>query len=165
MKSRYGPPALALAMLPGLIVGGPSWSQDGRPEYVPNELLIKLKDGVAEAQIQSLLATVQTETVEQFQLVPIYHVSVPNGTFLQAQASLTDHPAVEYVERNYYRYIDAAPNDPQYPSMWGLDNTGQTGGTPDADIDAPQAWDLTTGDGNLVVAVIDSGIDLGHEDL
>ncbi|MEA3273698.1 MAG: hypothetical protein U9Q81_00030, partial [Pseudomonadota bacterium] len=108
------------------------WSQDGRPEYVPNELLIKLKDGVAEAQIQSLLATVQTETVEQLQLVPIYHVSVPNGTFLQAQTALTDHPAVEYVERNYYRYIDSAPNDPQYPSMWGLDNTGQTGGTPDA---------------------------------
>jgi subtilisin family serine protease len=57
------------------------------------------------------------------------------------------------------------PNDPGYGEMWGLHNWGQTGGTLDTDIDAPEAWDITTGDGDIVVAVIDSGIDLNHPDL
>ncbi|MFN7014857.1 MAG: hypothetical protein ACK4ON_11375, partial [Bacteroidia bacterium] len=51
------------------------------------------------------------------------------------------------------------PNDTQFNSLWGLDNTGQNGGTPDADIDAPEAWDITTGGltangDTIVVAVI-----------
>jgi len=57
------------------------------------------------------------------------------------------------------------PNDPSYPQLWGLNNTGQTGGTPDADIDAPEAWDIQTGNPNLVIGVIDSGVDYTHPDL
>ncbi len=62
------------------------------------------------------------------------------------------------------------PDDPQYNSQWSLNNTGQTGGSNDADIDAPEAWDITTGGmttqgDEIVVAVIDGGIDLNHVDL
>ena len=46
-----------------------------------------------------------------------------------------------------------------------LRNTGQTGGTPDADIDADEAWNIETGNSSIVVAVIDTGTDWGHEDL
>ena len=49
--------------------------------------------------------------------------------------------------------------------MWGLHNTGQIGGTPDADIDAPEAWDTATGSADVVVSVIDTGVDYNHEDL
>src|SRR5262249_48878129 len=52
-----------------------------------------------------------------------------------------------------------------FSSLWGLHNTGQTGGTPDADIDAPEAWDVTTGSSSVVVAVIDTGVDYTHPDL
>ena len=62
------------------------------------------------------------------------------------------------------------PNDPQYSVMWDMNNTGASGGVADADIDAPEAWDITTGgltaDGDsIVVAVIDGGFDLAQQDL
>src|SRR6266568_3069413 len=56
------------------------------------------------------------------------------------------------------------PNDPRYPELWGLNNIGQTGGKPDADVDAPEAWDVQTGT-DVVVAVIDTGVDYTHPDL
>jgi subtilisin family serine protease/subtilisin-like proprotein convertase family protein len=82
-----------------------------------------------------------------------------------ALAALRTDPAVAYAEPDYTLRIAATPNDPQYSSLWGLHNTGQTGGTPDADIDAPEAWDLTTGTSSTIVAVIDTGVDYNHPDL
>jgi subtilisin family serine protease len=61
------------------------------------------------------------------------------------------------------------PNDPSFGSQWALANTGQSvngvTGTPGADIDATEAWALTTGDPSAVVVVLDSGVDLDHPDL
>jgi len=57
------------------------------------------------------------------------------------------------------------PNDEYFHRQWHLHNTGQSGGTPGADINAPEAWAITTGDPNIVVAVIDCGVDSNHPDL
>jgi subtilisin family serine protease len=58
------------------------------------------------------------------------------------------------------------PNDPLYARQWHLRNSGQTGGTAGADIDAPDAWDVTRGDPSIVIAVIEiTGFDVGHPDL
>ncbi|NUQ65031.1 MAG: S8 family serine peptidase [Pirellulales bacterium] len=74
-------------------------------------------------------------------------------------------PSVLYAEPDYRLQIDAAPGDPQFGQLWGLHNTGQAGGTADADIDAPEAWDVFSGTGATVVAVIDTGVDYTHPDL
>jgi len=68
----------------------------------------------------------------------------------------------QYFNKNLNNLL---PNDPYFHLQWGLHNTGQTGGVPDVDIDAPEAWDLETGNGEVVIAVIDSGIDYTHPDL
>ncbi|MDH5229958.1 MAG: S8 family serine peptidase [Gammaproteobacteria bacterium] len=60
---------------------------------------------------------------------------------------------------------NALPNDSRFVDQWGLHNTGTTGGTADADIDAPEAWDITAGSPDIVVAVIDTGVDYNHADL
>ena len=74
-------------------------------------------------------------------------------------------PNVLYAEPNYQIQLQQIPDDTQWTNMWGLHNTGQLGGTVDADIDAVEAWDVTTGSGNTVVAVIDTGVDYTHPDL
>jgi len=78
---------------------------------------------------------------------------------------LRNHPLVEYAEYNYLQYISLSPNDTHLGELWGLHNTGQTGGTYDADIDATEAWETSTGASEVIVGVIDTGVDYNHEDL
>jgi len=59
----------------------------------------------------------------------------------QALSAFRKSPDVEYLEPNYIVSINATPNDPSFSSQWGLHNVGQTGGTVDADVDAPEAWE------------------------
>jgi len=85
-----------------------------------------------------------------------------------AAALLAERPEVMVVEAN--GRISAAsspPNDPLYQngSQWGLRNLGQAGGLAGADIDAPGAWEITTGSADVVVAIIDGGIDVSHPDI
>jgi subtilisin family serine protease len=89
----------------------------------------------------------------------------PGAHVADAIEALERDPAVVYAEPNYIVHAAAAPNDPRFPELHGMDNTGQTGGTPDADIDAPEAWDSSVGSRDVVVGVVDTGIDHGHEDL
>jgi len=72
---------------------------------------------------------------------------------------------VDYIEPNYIVHATAVPNDTRYSELWGMNNTGQTGGTADVDIDAPEAWNLGTGSSSVVVGVIDTGVDYNHPDL
>jgi len=61
--------------------------------------------------------------------------------------------------------LNSDPTDPLYGDQWHYNNTGQTGGTPGADISLPQAWSIETGNSDVIVAVTDGGIDVAHEDL
>ena len=74
-------------------------------------------------------------------------------------------PNVLYAEPDYRISLAALPSDPRFDELWDFDNVGQTGGVIDADIDAPAAWDVNTGSGSTIVAVIDTGIDYSHPDL
>ncbi len=83
----------------------------------------------------------------------------------EAIAELRRDPEILYAEPNYIVRALATPNDPRFPELYGLDNTGQSGGRPDADVDAVEAWDTSVGTSRVVVAVIDTGVDYNHEDL
>lgn len=78
---------------------------------------------------------------------------------------LRTSPSISSYEPDQMVYVDAMPDDPSLSQLWGMNNTGQTGGTTDSDIDAPEAWDITTGSNKIVVAVIDTGVDYTHPDL
>ena len=93
----------------------------------------------------------------------------------EAVKTLRGSKDILYVEPNYKIYLMSTfPNDTHFSNLWGLHNIGQTfldefgqiiPGIPDADIDAPEAWDIHTGNQNIIVAVLDTGIDYAHPDL
>ena len=70
--------------------------------------------------------------------------------------------SVAYFEPDAVIHVAQVPGDVGFANQWGLDNTGQNGGTPGADINAPAAWEITTGNPNIVVAVLDEGVDTGE---
>src|SRR4029078_3045345 len=74
-------------------------------------------------------------------------------------------PNVTFVEPDYRVSVQMEPNDPSFGLQYSLNNPGQSGGLADADLDAPEAWDITTGDHDTIVAVIDPGVDYTHPDL
>jgi hypothetical protein len=139
----------------------------GGPEYKEGEVLVKFRPGIkakALAQVQSRLGL---RTLKSYPRFGVHHLSIESSglTVKEAVKLLSQSPEVLYAEPNYRRYAALMPNDPRMSELWGLHNTGQTGGTADADIDAPEAWDITTGSSNIVVAVIDTGVDYAHPDL
>jgi subtilisin family serine protease len=78
----------------------------------------------------------------------------PTADLAQAWQTLAANAAVEQVEYDYLARSVLTPNDPEYPSQWAP-----------AKIGLPTAWDATTGSGDVVIALVDSGLDLTHPDL
>ncbi len=163
LRKSYGILIIILIMA----VGGPALAGSGkkRPAYVPGEILVRFNDGVKQAAVDSALARVKGKLIKRLARIHVLHVRVPRGTAERAINILKGMPGVKYAELNAFRYLNATPNDPSFTSLWGLNNTGQTGGAFDADIDAPEAWNSFTGDPNMVVADIDTGLDMTHEDI
>lgn len=140
------------------------------PPHAPGEVLVRFKDGVVATARADALADRGAHAKRRLPLRGLDLVAVaPDETVSQAVARFEADPRVEWAEPNYLRHPAFLPNDPAMGSLWALENTGQTvdgaAGLPDADIDAPAAWDITTGDPSVVVAVVDTGAILDHPDL
>jgi len=135
--------------------------------YIRGELLVKFKDGVTRSRQADKHRRFGAKKLKGFSTIHVDHVKLPADITVEEAINLyNSDPDVEYAEPNYIVSAEEfIPNDPLFDTMWDLRNTGQTGGTAGADMDTANAWDLTTGNSDLVVAVIDTGIDYNHEDL
>jgi subtilisin family serine protease len=134
-----------------------------RMEFTEQEYLLEVLGPDASVVFAAVEALNQSSKVEW---------AAPNTAFqpkLGGQGKTNDYTAGEQL-RIASAGQDASspgvfPNDPYFPQEWHLHNTGQSGGTPGADIRAPEAWKITTGDPNIIIAVIDTGVDTKHTDL
>jgi subtilisin family serine protease len=137
------------------------------PKYHPTRLLVRYKPGTSPEKMHAVHEGIGAKVLRELRLVRgLQLVQLSGGVSIQqALAHYRKDASVLYAEPDYILHIVGAPNDPDFPSQWSLQNTGQNGGTPGADIHAVQAWSLTTGSPNVVVGVIDTGVDYNHQDL
>jgi len=137
------------------------------PRYVAHELLVKFHGADRAEALQHYRQRHNMEILHSFRSIGVDHIRLSDDlTVEQSLAILRSDPAVIYAEPNYYRSVDDLPSTEFFPLLWGLHNTGQsvngTAGTVDADIDAPEAWEVRSSNADVVVAVIDSGLDFSH---
>ena len=137
------------------------------PQYKEGELLVKFRPGVRSNRLRQINTNTGLRLLRRFPRFRLRHMKItaPGLSVPMAVKLLNRLPEIEYAEPNYIHRVQAIPVDPHFHHLWGLNNTGQTGGAADADIDAAEAWDIVTGDPNVVVAVIDTGVDYTHGDL
>lgn len=135
---------------------------DKRPAYKEGELLIKFREGTSSAEKSSFASENGLKHKRSLDSMNIGLYSVKGGASTKrALKALKENDNVEYVQPNYIYYPADLPEDEYFDDLWGLKNTANT----EADIDALEAWDITQGEDDIVVAVIDTGIDIYHPEL
>ncbi|NIP32730.1 MAG: S8 family serine peptidase [Phycisphaerae bacterium] len=123
-----------------------------RPQWVPNEIIVKFRNGVSKNHIDLVNRRHGTHVLSTSPFAGFKRIKVPaTGTPKQLVEIYNREPEIEYAELNYYAYTMFVPNDPIYSFQWHLND-------PFAGINIEAAWDITTGDPNVIVAVIDTGV-------
>jgi thermitase len=148
-----------LAVLAALALAAPASAAGG-------QVIVKFAPGAATRSAIPSNASMAAQTIHGLGA----HVVKTTGDPAALAAALNARPGVEYAEVDQEMHAFATPNDPGFPQLYGLNNTGQTGGTPDADIDAPEGWDVAgmgafPATGGVKVGIVDTGITQNHEDL
>ncbi|GAB5405863.1 MAG: hypothetical protein Aurels2KO_40940 [Aureliella sp.] len=146
--------------------GGSTGGGGGTPAFNADRLIIGFTPDMSAQARSQLLDTQGLTVLREFSSIDAVLVSTRSGADLEQSVDRIGQIAgISYVEPDYLLEYNAVPNDPRFDQQWHYDNQGQTGGTVDADIDLPEAWENFTGSEDVVIAVIDSGVDYTHPDL
>jgi subtilisin family serine protease len=159
------------------------------PRYAPDRVLVRFRPGTAASETGKAHRKAGGRKLREIPGIGVHIVKVPDGSVQQKLARYRKNPNVEYAEPDFYRVLivpdegdDPGPDAggivagrDYIEEQWGLHNTGQqhtsaevdpftleqkqVAGAPDADIDAPEGWDINSGDPAVKIAVLDTGID------
>lgn len=147
-------------------------SQDNN--YVPGQLIVMLKYKTDSKSLENTFPSIGLKAkqllVDELNIwLYEFNSDAANDNVILNKVKMNSNVAAAQFN-HYVTERSLFPNDPQFGQQWSLNNTGQNGGTPDADIDAPEAWGITTGGvtatgDTIVIAIIDGGFFLDHEDI
>jgi len=137
---------------------------------VADHVVVRLRPGVSEDQLLAVCRRNGCQIRHHLPLSGLYLVAFDDVDVDAVDRHIAEIALAADVVRDaepdhIFTLCATIPNDTDFEDLWGMDNTGQSGGWVDADIDAPEAWDMTTGSGAMIVGVIDTGIDIDHPDL
>lgn len=133
----------------------PLLDRQGRLLYKPGELLVQLSPAAASEAVERLHEIIGSRVLRHYSRRRLQQIAVAPGLpVAEAIMHYRESGLVETVERHALRYANLVPDDPLYDDLWGMEK-----------ISAPQAWELQTGDADVIVAVIDTGVDYLHPDL
>ena len=152
---------LTALLILGLSILAPGHLHAREAQYVPGEVLVKFKEGTPAQVAANLHAALKISRKRELHKLRLHHVKLPEKVSVEdAVRRYQQDPSVEYAEPNYTIHaLATTPSDTLFHLLWNLDNAIDT------DIDAPEAWDITTGSDAIVIAVVDSGVAYNHPDL
>lgn len=137
-----------------------------KPQIIADEVIVKFRPRITQIESNQLLQQIGIQTIKNIEQLNIKICQIITDESIDQMIQECESRAeIEYAEPNYRVFALEKPNDPEYERLWGLNNTGQSGGSNDADIDAEEAWNNEKGAFQIIVGVIDTGIDYNHEDL
>lgn len=155
-----------------LLPAAPTVPVDASASYDPRTVLVAFAGGVSTEARSALHAGAGGTVVSTLDFQNLDVVRLPEGVDpMVAARGYSSSPLVDFAEPNFRFSATSVPNDAGFKDLYGLHNTGQTGGTPDADVDAPEGWDLAYGPGTFPstggvrVGIVDTGIDRNHPDV
>ena len=132
----------------GLAAGEPYY------EYVPTDVLVKFKSAVTVYEMTSLTSDIGGRIAEWSEELDYYRVEISAAAKTEdAVSRFRTSPQVEWANFNYIAHALYTPNDEFYGLQWHYPK-----------INMPQAWDITRGNANVVVAVCDQGFQFAHSD-
>ncbi len=151
----------------------PLFTSNGETIAIIPEIVVRLAAENAEDQLEDLCQTTNFSIIKQLEFTNLEYLIDPSAKtaddVFQAVEQLNELDFIEWAVPNIaFRpqlQGQVIPDDTYFPDQWHLNNTGQSGGTTNADINAPEAWEITTGDPNIIIAVLDEGVDTDHPDL
>jgi len=156
-------PVLSVLLILSFCAAQPLASAQDRPVdvarllergYAPDTILVQFKPEAAKSAVDAITRAMDMERVRYFEQIDVGVYKIPVDTVLSTVDTLGAFPEVAFAEPNYIRRTSFIPNDPRYSDQWGFPK-----------ISAPAAWDITLGSSDVIVAVIDTGIDQDHPDL
>jgi len=139
-----------------------------RVRAVPGQIIVQFRTDMTREAIDALCAARGARVAEWFRQPGFVRVDLVGVD--DPLEVLDDWSALEpvvFAALDIVGFDDAlfVPNDPLFPEEWALRNVAQLGGTPGADIDAVRAWNVTQGHPRVLLAILDTGVDLTHPDL
>ena len=174
---------LAVSPMPGIVHTTPP------PLFAPDRVLVHFKPGTAASEVGKAHRQAGAQPLKVIPGIDVQVVGIPQGTVLKTLARYRANPNVVYAEPDYYRVLVipdeenysplfGGPDRDYFEEQWGLNNTGQPltepdslftygplYGQPDADIDAPEGWNISTGNATVKIAILDTGIDCSSIEL
>jgi thermitase len=126
------------------------------PEAKPGEILVKFEADVSSLAIETTNQNSRVSVIEMIPELNLYRLRIPEETTIAEMIELYQHTGgVAYAEPNYIVHaLEMIPDDPRFGDQWAPGK-----------VEAPAAWDITTGTNDIVIAIIDTGIDYHHPDL
>jgi subtilisin family serine protease len=139
---------------------------------ITNEFLVKFNEGVSKTEIKELHEKYNVKIIKSTKIYQLLKVDLISNV-LEVANAYQESGLTRFSQPNFISDIDlhqTLPNDTYFTNQFSLHNTGQVfadghSGTTDADIDAPEAWSITTGNSGIVIAVLDQGVTSNHPDL
>jgi predicted outer membrane repeat protein len=163
----------ALASNNQIRYAAPLFSSNGETVAVIPEVAVRVTAGTNAQELRELCESMGLAIIMKLEFTEQeYLIEVPGTDAIDVFNAVEQLGQISFIEwacpniAFQPRLLDQViPNDEYFPNQWDLHNTGQTNGTPNSDINAPEAWEITTGDPNIIIAVLDSGVDANHPDL